>query len=150
MEKNKLIILGAVVVSVILVLFLVFRKQPAQTVRQAEIIPTEIIIPTIDSAVQVNLTTVAGKKEVKLTINEIPIGTQSIEYELSYQTKNKALQGIIGTITVNEEKKYEKKLTLGTCSSGTCVYHEVDGAIKLNLKFNGEYGERMFVKEFDI
>lgn len=150
MEKNKLIILGAVIVSVILVLFLVFRKQPAQTVRQAETIPTEIIIPTIDSAVQVNLTTVAGKKEVKLTINEIPIGTQSIEYELSYQTKNKALQGIIGTITVNEEKKYEKKLTLGTCSSGTCVYHEVDGAIKLNLKFNGEYGERMFVKEFDL
>lgn len=150
MEKNKLIILGAVIVSVILVLFLVFRKQPAQTVRQAETIPTEIIIPTIDSAVQVNLTTVVGKKEVKLTINEIPIGTQSIEYELSYQTKNKALQGIIGTITVNEEKKYEKKLTLGTCSSGTCVYHEVDGAIKLNLKFNGEYGERMFVKEFDI
>ncbi len=150
MEKNKLIISGAIVVGVILVLFLVFRKQPTQTVQQTETIPTEVIIPTIDSAVQVSLTAATGKKEVKLTINEIPIGTQSIEYELSYQTKNKALQGIIGTITVNEEKRYEKKLTLGTCSSGTCVYHEVAGAIKLNLKFNGEYGERMYVKDFEI
>lgn len=150
MEKNKLFITGTIIIVVGLVLFFIFRRQPAQTVRQTETIPTEIIIPTIDSSVRVNLTAVLGKKDIKLKIEEIPTGTQSIEYELSYQTKSKGLQGIIGTITVNEEKKYEKNLTLGTCSSGTCVYHEVTGAIKLNLKFNGEYGERMFVKEFDI
>lgn len=150
MEKNKLFVAGAIIIVVGLVLFFIFRRQPAQTVQQTETIPTEIIIPTIDSSVRVNLTAVPGKKDIKLKIEEIPAGTQSIEYELSYQTKSKGLQGIIGTITVNEEKKYEKNLTLGTCSSGTCVYHEVTGAIKLNLKFNGEYGERMFVKEFDL
>lgn len=112
-------------------------------------VPTEVVIPTVDSSVLVNLTSTIAGKEVLLSIKNIPSGTSSIDYELSYQTTKQGLQGVIGTINLeNNQKNYEKKITLGTCSSGSCVYHQVVGEIKLNLKFIGNYGERIFEKEF--
>ena len=84
-----------------------------------------------------------------LKVGNIPKNTQSIDYELSYQTAQQGLQGVIGTVT-SEKDNFEKKLTLGTCSSGTCVYHQVVGKIKLTLKFTGEYGEKIFEKEYAI
>jgi hypothetical protein len=50
-----------------------------------------------------------------------------------------------------EEDAYGgRKIVLGTCSSGTCRYHNILGPIKLNLKFTGSYGEKIYEKEFKI
>jgi len=57
---------------------------------------------------------------------------------------------VIGTIALNSESEYLKKITLGTCSSGKCVYHEVVGKIKVSLKFTGSYGEKIFEKEYEL
>lgn len=145
-----MIIGGAVLIILLLVIgyWLLGRNSVKPTTTSTE--PTEIIMPTVDASVQVDLVSSIAGKEVILKIDNILNNTNAIEYELSYQTAKQGLQGVIGTITVAGEKNYEKKLTLGTCSSGTCVYHQVVGKIKLTLKFSGEYGDKLFEKEYQI
>jgi hypothetical protein len=151
MKLNKNFYIGGLIVLVLLVagVFIFSRKQDNKAI-VTNASPTDQIIPTIDSSVKVDLTSTTGGKEVILTIKSIPLGTNSIDYELSYQTAQQGLQGVIGTITPAGESNYEKKLTLGTCSSGTCVYHQVVGKIKLTLKFNSDSGEKIFEKEYGL
>lgn len=110
-------------------------------------IPTETVVPTISSDVKVNLNYVNNMKDVFLTIDNIPKKTNIIEYIITYETEEGALQGVNGTIEV-KTTSYEKKITLGTCSSGTCVYHQVKGKIKLELIFKGDFGQRYFSREY--
>ncbi len=111
------------------------------------IIPTENLIPTISSEVKVNLDYVNNKREVLLTINNIPSRTNVIEYLITYETEEGSLQGVNGTIEV-KGNSFEKKITLGTCSSGTCIYHQVKGKIKLELTFKGGFGQKYFSREY--
>lgn len=111
------------------------------------IVPTETVIPTISPEVKVNLNYVNNLRDVFLTIDNIPKRTNTIEYIITYETKEGALQGVNGTIEV-KNSSYEKKITLGTCSSGTCVYHQVKGKIKLELIFKGDFGQRYFSREY--
>lgn len=152
LKDKKILIIGLVSLLVIIFLilkFFVFKNKPVK--KEITISPTQELIPTIDSSVKVSLTSVLEGKEVLLSIKNIPTGTESIDYELSYETAKQGLQGVIGTVTLNSDKKeIEKKITLGTCSSGTCVYHQVVGKIKLSLKFSGSYGERIFEKEYSL
>lgn len=150
LNKRGALVLGGIIVVVLLFggVFLL-RKGSTKTATSPEQ-PTEAVVPTIDNSVQVDLTSSSGGKEVVLAVKNIPQGTQTIDYELSYQTKQQGLQGVIGTITLNNESQYQKTITLGTCSSGKCVYHEVVGKIKLSLKFTGSYGEKIFEKDYEI
>lgn len=151
-SKPLLLVVGiSVVVLIIVGLMLVRRTKSTDNsgVQPSQSASPEAI-PTVDASVKVNLKRSSGGKDVVLSIDGIPSGTQSIDYELSYQTEKQGLQGVIGTIKSNSESTYLKTLTLGTCSSGACVYHEVVGAVKLNLKFSGGYGERLFEKEFTL
>jgi len=151
--ENKSTVIVAVVTILILLIgvyFLFLSKKTNKTSDNPEETPTEVLIPTVDSSVKVDLTGQSGK-EVLLEIDKIPTGTSTIEYSLSYETKQQGLQGVMSLpISLNNETKYKKKITLGTCSSGACVYHEVIGAIKLSLKFSGDYGERIFEKDFTL
>ncbi len=140
------VVLALVLVGVSGYLFSANKKQNS-AVKPS---PTEAVIPTIDSSVMVALASTSAGREVTLTIGRIPSGTESIDYELSYQTAKQGLQGVIGTITTSGGADYKKELTLGTCSSGKCVYHQVVGKIKLTLKFSGSYGEKIFQKEYEI
>jgi len=111
----------------------------------------EAVIPTTDASTVATLTTLNSGKEITLKMEGIPAETLTIDYELSYSTKQQGFQGVIGTIALNKKEKIiEKKITLGTCSSGKCVYHEVVGAIKTTLKFNGSYREKILEKEFNL
>lgn len=107
-------------------------------------------IPTVDSSTVVTLKSLQGNKEILLEGRGVPNGTSSIDYELSYDTKGQGKQGVIGTISAITGSSFEKQMTLGTCSSGRCVYHEVIGSIQVTLKFTGEYGEKILVKEFSL
>jgi len=147
-NKKYLVFIPVVLIVLVISLFLINRK-PQKIAKDEEIDQTEELIPTVDSSVKVDLTSVTGNKEILLSISNKPMNTESIDYELSYQTASQGLQGVIGTIT-DEKSIIEKKLTLGTCSSGTCVYHQVIGKIKLTLKFTGDYGEKLFEKEFSL
>lgn len=149
LSKSRLMIIGGVLIVVLVGMFVLRGgANSKKTIPSAE--PTEAVIPTVDSSVQVNLTASLPGREVLLDIKNIPGGTQTIDYELSYQTKQQGLQGVIGTLTLNNESGYQKRITLGTCSSGKCVYHEVMGKIKLTLKFTGNYGDKVFEKEYEL
>ena len=107
-------------------------------------------IPTVDSSTVVTLKSLQGNKEILLEGKGVPSGTSSIDYELSYDTQGQGKQGVIGTISDITGNTFEKQMTLGTCSSGRCVYHEVIGSIQVTLKFTGDYGERILIKEFSL
>ena len=147
--NKKSYIIGAVLLVLLTTVFFVFGRKQAPKEIINETSEIEELIPTIDSSVKVSLDSVAGSRELLLKVDNLPSNTQSVDYELSYQTAQQGLQGVIGTVT-NEGDSLEKKLTLGTCSSGTCVYHQVVGKIKLTLKFTGEYGEKIFEKEYGL
>lgn len=149
-KKQYVMIVGGVLVVIIVVGLLFFRGKGAQEKSTGSPEPTEMVIPTLDSSVKVDLTSALGGKEVLLAIKSIPTGTQTIDYELSYQTRQQGLQGVIGTITLDNDSSYEKRITLGTCSSGKCVYHDIVGKIKVTLKFTGNYGDKIFEKEYEL
>jgi len=152
MKKSNLVVIVPVLIVLVIVVIIVVNLNKTKTEKKSVINPTEIesVVPTTDSSTVATLTSSNGGKEVVLKIDGIPNGTTTIDYELSYSTKQQGFQGVIGTISSEKESVFEKKITLGTCSSGKCVYHEVVGSIKTTLKFNGGYGEKILEKEFTL
>jgi len=145
-----MIFFGIIVIIGLIVLFVSFNKpKPKQEEPQDDVLPKSEIIPTIDASVEVVLIS-KSNKEVILTIEKIPSGTTSIEYELSYLAKGDLPKGVIGTIVVENDESIERSITLGTCSSGKCVYDQGVEKIKVSLKFIGNYGSRLFEKEFEL
>ncbi len=153
LDKKKLLVIGTVLITFLIIggVLVSSRKTRLEKQPEEELLPTEVVIPTVGSDVSVDLVSSSAGREVALQIKGIPSDTESIDYELSYQTKQQGLQGVIGTIELKKnESEVDKSLTLGTCSSGTCVYHQVVGKIRLNLRFTGDYGDKVFEKEYDI
>ncbi len=162
MEKNqKLLLIIAAVVVVIVTGLLLGGKLNREKIETADILE-ENIIPTVDASVEVELKSVA-RGQVGLTIKNAPEGTRSIEYVLSYNAASpQSDEGIITQGAIGECRRAGKtrnwecratdqeNIILGTCSSGTCVYHEVVGKINLELLFRGTYGQRLFEKEYDL
>lgn len=151
--KNQQVVIGILVAVVLLGVGIgvMGTRNKKTNISPIKVVKQEEAIPTVDASVKVELTPLSGNKEVVLHIDGILQGTTSIEYTLSYLTKEQASQGVIGTIKPTaDERSYEKKITLGTCSSGTCVYHNVQGAITVALKFTGAYGEKIFEKDFTL
>ena len=113
----------------------------------------EEVIPTVDASVKASI---VGRTEGVLTIEGIPAGTTEIEYQLTYNKKNlvegEGLQdGLLGRVKLkSNEKKIEEDITFGTCSSGVCRYHDIDGAVTGVFLFTGDYGKKMLEKEFDL
>lgn len=152
----KPVLIGIVAVAVVVVIgAIVFTRRSNSLPQTTGPIPTsasdETPIPTVDSSVIVDLQQKTPGKEVVLVISHVPNGTKTIEYSLTYDTRKQNAQGVIGTISTSAEtKEYQKQITLGTCSSGTCVYHDVVGPIKVSLKFTGSFGEKVFEKDFSF
>ncbi len=149
---NKKIIVGvvililAVVAGVVAVSTLGKKEAPKKVAQQTE----QDVIPTVDASTTVELKQIEGKKEIELVVSGIPKTTSAIDYELSYETKQQGTQGVIGTISTITGSGFTKQITLGTCSSGRCVYHEVVGAIHITLKFTGDYGQKVLEKEISL
>lgn len=133
------------------------------------ILQNEAAIPTVDSSVQVELKPVkrVGDRiaEVSLTIKNPPKGTKKIEFEITYSAYGRGdeegatgllQQGAVGKcveeiesgIWTCQQQKNKEAIVLGTCSSGTCVYDRVVGPIRISIKFTGNYGARIFEKEY--
>lgn len=108
-------------------------------------------LPPADPNIKVSLEAVASGKEVILTITDFPEDVTSVEYELTYVTGNGLPRGVLGTIRVEgSTAKLERQITLGTCSSGKCVYDENVKKITVTLKFNATTGASRFQKEYSF
>lgn len=153
-QKQIGIVLGIIfvlIIGVVVVRYITQRTKKPEAQTQKNVLEEENIVPTVDSNTSVSLTYASQGKELLLKVSGIPHSTTSVEYVVSYETKQQGFQGVQGTITTDTEKtSIEKQFTLGTCSSGRCVYHEVVGALKLELKFTGSFGEKFFEKEYTL
>lgn len=167
MEKNKLwIILGGLFVLVFIVGALVIGGKKSAKQTATDSLPQEAIIPTIDSSVNVELKPTAKKGEATLTVQNAPSGTSGIEYTITYDALNADTgeggagvvpQGVTGKCErsgslwqCGEPSLIGKKIVFGTCSSGVCRYHQIQGNVKVSLKFNGSYGDKIFEKDYVI
>ena len=121
------------------------NKNPAVTPS-----PTPFL-PPADPNIKVDLEAADGGKEVILTITDFPKDVTSVEYELTYITQAGLPRGVLGTLRVEDSSgKLERKITLGTCSSGKCVYDENVKKITVTLKFNATSGASRFQKEYSL
>ena len=140
---------GVLIVLFILFGYWIFFGRKTTTKTNEQVAPLDGAVPTIDSSVQISLTAKSGKKEVMLSIKNMPLNTNGLEYILSYETVEGGLQGVNSTAEITG-RDFEKTITLGTCSSGTCVYHNIKGKVKLELVFKGNNEDKYFSKEYDL
>ena len=145
--------------------YIIFSRGSANKQQSSDVEPTEEILPTVDSSVKVDFESIK-KGEALLTVKNAPSGTNQIEFELSYMVINAdseeggsgtVSQGAIGKCTKSnnvwecgEPSASGRKIVLGTCSSGVCRYHNIEGDVNVLLKFTGNYGQKIYEKEFEL
>lgn len=168
LKKYKLPIIGGICVLLLIVGFWAWRGKSESTNEVPQVTPTEAVIPTVDSSVVVTFEATGKTGEAKLTVAKAPTGTKKIEYEITYNRVNKEEGGVLpdgffgpcvnaGDLWVcgppdEADKTDDTKRTIlfATCSSGKCTYHEIVGKPKVTLLFSGDYGEKIYEKEFEF
>ena len=154
-DKNMLIIIGVIVIIILVGLFITKGRggQSKDADSRESVLPDVELLPTVDSSVTVSLSADKLKQDATLEISNIPNGTELIEYELSYDASvegERVPTGVIGTIEFDGEDPVVRKITLGTCSSGVCKYDKGVNEVRVTLKFEGDYGARLFEDIFKI
>ena len=149
--NKKYIIIGPLLVIVLAISAWFFTRpvsQPKSNTENASVFEEPVEeIPALDNNVEI---LIKGKTDAEISVSNIPKNTRTITYELSYNTKSGSVEGVFGIIDVLEADKASEKITFGTCSSGVCRYHQIDGSIKGVFIFEGEYGEKMREQEFNL
>jgi len=147
--RQYLIVSGVIVSLLVIIGFFMFGQDKVENAEDKKTVfgePAEVI-PTVDSSVKA---VIEGSKDAVITISGIPAGTKEIEYELSYNTKSGSIEGVFGSIDIDGDSKVSEEITFGTCSSGVCRYHSIDGSVKGTFKFTGSYGKKLLEKEFKV
>lgn len=147
---KKYYIIGGLVLVVIAVGVWFFTRTTPQTAKNVENEsvfeePNETI-QILEDSVEI---TIKGKTDAEISVKNIPANTKSISYELSYNTKSGSVEGVFGMIDVDNANATEQ-ITFGTCSSGVCKYHQIDGTVKGIFIFEGSYGQKMREQEFAL
>ncbi len=153
-KKQYMIVGGVILLLVAAIGFMMFKGGNAEKAAKKETVfeQPDKEIPTVDSTVKV---TIEGRTEGVITVSGIPEGTTEIEYQLTYNKKNlvdgEGLQdGVLGRIKVKNESEVSEDVTFGTCSSGVCRYHDIDGPVTGSFLFTGSYGKKILEQKFDI
>lgn len=105
----------------------------------------------LDPSVVVDLTPRSDGKAVNLTVSNVPAGTDSIEYEISYDNDKGLRKGANGKITVKGEKEISRNdILFGTCSKSVCTYDTGVTSVSLTLRFTTTKGVSVFTKDYPI
>lgn len=142
--KNKWAMLGigaVIVVVLVAVGVYMMNSKKAQEGTGPEITAEEEAIEMKPEEIGLELTPNAAVTEVTMKINDVSKFT-AFDYEMSYDALvNDELvpRGAIGSGEVNPgDSSIERKITIGTCSSGTCKYDKgvkkISFIIRLTLK----------------
>ena len=145
-------IIPALILIAVLVSGIFILKRTGSKKEEVTVIPTpSVVLPTISSEVNVELTAKNDNRVVILRIKGIPSDTKSIEYELTYITGNGLPRGVLGKVSLDGETELERNdIVLGTCSSGKCVYDIGVESIDLSLKFNSLSGISVYRKTYPL
>ena len=132
-----LLIGGAVLISLVgFVIFNLRSKAPELTKKDE---PVKEL--SLEDRPFVTLVPNASGNELAFNLTRIPGSISVVEYELVYNTLANVKQGVPGSVDVEGRATLERKLTLGTCSSGVCRYDKGVRDIQLTLKFRDSKGK---------
>lgn len=137
-ERKVLVVLGVVALAGLIGGYLLFTNKPTKTQAPQEI---EENVPIISvEELGLTLSFGSGKRTVMLGISNTE-DLKSVEYELSYTSKDDIPRGAIGQIEVkNPGRAIRQEIVLGTCSD-VCHYDEDVSNIKLVLKVTKSDGK---------
>jgi len=150
MKNKKTLIAAVVVLLVVLVGGLLVVRGSNKSQPVASPTPKNLDLPDVDPAVAVDLKAAKDNRSVVLTVSNIPPGTETIEYELSYLTGEGLPKGALGKISLGGESEVERDILFGTCSRNTCTYDTGVTSVKLVLVFNHPDGDSKFVKNYPL
>lgn len=147
--KNKWVLIGvaAVVVIIGISIYVVSSNNSNGLTTEEETIEEEAVEMTPEE-IGLILEPSKNGKEVVMTIGDTSKFT-SFEYEMNYEAEvdgEMVSRGAIGSGEVEGEKKIERSITIGTCSSGTCKYDTGVKKISFVLRLNLKTGETALVK----
>lgn len=111
-----LILLVVGVVVLLLVYFLVIKPSKTQTGNEEQV--SSLMEVSLDDRPVASLTPTADGHWLNLKVDKINIPAATMDYELLYDLPDGRTQGVPGTITLNGLKVIERKLLLGSESSG--------------------------------
>ena len=119
---------------VLIVVFFVVKggKKDVETVDE-----TKLLEVNFDSRPVVSLTPTSDGHWLNLKIDKIVLPkTASVDYELLYSLPDGRTQGVPGNVSLNSDTKIERKLLLGSESSGKYRYDEgvKDGSLTIRLR----------------
>ena len=150
MKKNTVIFIVVIAVLLIFVgaIFLLRGKRKTETSSENQQNQQTTLETPLEDRPYVSLTPRADGKEFTLDITRIK-NTQTIEYELVYESQGLS-RGVIGSVDLKNEDKVQRKLLLGSCSKDVCKYDEGVEKGTLTLRFRGSDGSRKFTSDFRL
>lgn len=149
-NKNAMIISVIVLIVVLGGGFLLVKNLTKPVAENTEEASFAENLPPVDSSVSVNLEAKGDNTAVVLSVSNIPQGTESIEYELSYNNEEGLPKGALGKIDLDGKQEIVRDILLGTCSKNVCTYDKGVTSVNLVLKFNHPDGASQFTKEYPL
>jgi hypothetical protein len=132
------ILLGVGVLVLILVFILIKNKKAAVVVGDTDTIAE---VPFVQRPVA-NLTPTSDGHYINLKIEKLTLPkAASLDYELLYSLPDGRTQGVPGTVDLNGQTTFERKLLLGSESNGKFRYDEGVAGGSLTIRLRGSNGK---------
>lgn len=153
--KDKRVLIAGLVLIVFLVLiggvgFWLFGKKGNKEVALPTPTPEFWIETKLEDRPFLSLTPSEDGHWLNLVVSRIK-EAESLEYELSYATSEGVVQGSVGgPYSLQDGNSFEKKILLGSQSSGHFYYHLGVKKGNVSIRLNGGPGPRKFVSEFRL
>jgi hypothetical protein len=150
--KNKWALLGvgAIVLVLLIAGVLFIQNKKATKAPVAQTTPEEQAIEMKPEDIGLELSPNAALTEVEMKISDVS-KFNSFEYEMNYDAivdGESVPRGAIGSGDVNsDDTSIDRKITIGTCSSGTCKYDKGVKKISFIIRLNLKDGKTAVVKK---
>jgi hypothetical protein len=135
MKKYLPFVILGIGILVLAVAFFIFKgKEEVETEETAPEIPFEMRPVT-------SLTPTSDGHWLNMKIEKIEIEAATLDYELLYELPDGRTQGVPGTVKIQKGETIERRLLLGSESSGKFRYDEGVKQGTLTLRFRNEKGK---------
>lgn len=135
-----LIIFGVGLLSVILIIVFVTRPSNESNTTPEETATIEV---ALNDRPMASLTPTDDGHWLNMKVEKLLSSAKTMDYELLYTLPDGRVQGVPGTVQLKGEKTLERKLLLGSESSGKFRYDEGVKEGTLTLRFRNEKGKLM-------